>query len=530
MGDALSPVEPAAEERLAVARAPLGGCTALFDAVDAAVARAGVGDAQEARVRGFPHLRVNREVADVGAETLTLPRLEEWIREMAALDRAARAVELRNLPEAERATLEAATRATGIGTRGARGAGGAAGARGAAFADGPALADGPTSRDASGVSTADLQAALDDCRGRLVRADLAVPDTRDLLRARARVPDAYDDARRVLGFYAITRIPFAAGVRAWQADTEAAFATAPGQLPQLGTPVRYAPPPETTPLTPGEVATTLAFAEPGRLGLLRVPPEAQARLLAAYAPVFEVDTAGDFDRIGAPRWGQGGRIEVAAGAPVVYGRLAQTRYRGRALLQLVYAAWFDERPKSHPADPLGGRLDGLVWRVTLAPDGEPVVFDTMHPCGCYHLFFPTARAEIRPAPDSLDEWAFAPARLARVAPGDRVVVGVASGTHYVRRVGILRRGETLPGESVSGYRIADFDDLRSLPRPEGGRRSLFDPEGFVPGTERGERFIFWPMGVRNPGAMRQWGHHATAFVGRRHFDDADLIERYFTLH
>jgi hypothetical protein len=27
--------------------------------------------------------------------------------------------------------------------------------------------------------------------------------------------------------------------------------------------------------------------------------------------------------------------------------------------------------------------------------------------------------------------------------------------------------------------------------------------------------------------MRQWGTHATAFVGRRHFDDADLIERRF---
>jgi hypothetical protein len=29
--------------------------------------------------------------------------------------------------------------------------------------------------------------------------------------------------------------------------------------------------------------------------------------------------------------------------------------------------------------------------------------------------------------------------------------------------------------------------------------------------------------------MRQWGTHATAFIGRRHFDDADLIERRFEL-
>jgi hypothetical protein len=29
--------------------------------------------------------------------------------------------------------------------------------------------------------------------------------------------------------------------------------------------------------------------------------------------------------------------------------------------------------------------------------------------------------------------------------------------------------------------------------------------------------------------MRQSGHHATAFVGRRHFDDADLLEKRFVL-
>ena len=63
----------------------------------------------------------------------------------------------------------------------------------------------------------------------------------------------------------------------------------------------------------------------------------------------------------------------------------------------------------------------------------------------------------------------------------------------------------------------------------GQRRSLFDPDGVVRGTERAERFLFWPMGIANAGAMRQWGRHATAFIGRRHFDDADLIERRFDL-
>jgi hypothetical protein len=28
--------------------------------------------------------------------------------------------------------------------------------------------------------------------------------------------------------------------------------------------------------------------------------------------------------------------------------------------------------------------------------------------------------------------------------------------------------------------------------------------------------------------MRQWGRHATAFVGRRHFDDPHLLDAYFS--
>ena len=72
----------------------------------------------------------------------------------------------------------------------------------------------------------------------------------------------------------------------------------------------------------------------------------------------------------------------------------------------------------------------------------------------------------------------------------------------------------------------DYDVLRSLPS-DNEYRSLFGTHGLVAGTERSERFLLWPMGIRSPGAMRQWGRHSTAFVGRRHFDDAFLIESLF---
>ena len=84
-------------------------------------------------------------------------------------------------------------------------------------------------------------------------------------------------------------------------------------------------------------------------------------------------------------------------------------------------------------------------------------------------------------------------------------------------------------DSLVHYAIQPYSELRSLQRPDGLRASAFGPDGLVPGTERAERFVFWPTGIDSAGAMRQWGRQATAFVGRRHFDDADLLEKRFRL-
>ena len=56
---------------------------------------------------------------------------------------------------------------------------------------------------------------------------------------------------------------------------------------------------------------------------------------------------------------------------------------------------------------------------------------------------------------------------------------------------------------------------------------MFDQYSLAPGSERLERFFFWPTGVLSPGGMRQWGRHAVAFVGRRHFDDPNYMDKMF---
>jgi len=458
-------------------------CAGWYVALDRAVDRAAVRDAQYDPVAGFPYLRVDRSFAAVRDRAAQSDAAyAAYVERLGELDLEAREHEIRNLP---RELLEEL----------------------AGFD--PVIA-----------RAAALQRTR-DC-GRLLRElDFARPEARPALLEHAAVPDEYSTLARVAGLYALTRHAFVPGIRRWEAETRAAFERRTDE----GMPgVRYAPPGSGA--TPRRaVAALLARAKLDPLRRVQLSERELDELAAVYAPSFEISVAGDYDRFGLLRWRRGAEMpEVDASRLVVYVQAAHARYGETSLLQLVYTIWFPERPPQGTVDILAGRLDGLVWRVTLAPDGEPLLYDSIHPCGCYHMFFPTPRARPRPAPDPLEEWAFVPQSLPRVADGERPVVTLASATHYIERVGLVRGAD-----SFTRYALHPYSELRSLPRLGGGSRSVFGPDGLVAGTERMERWFFWPMGVPSAGAMRQWGRHATAFVGRRHFDDADLLERRFEL-
>ena len=468
---ACATLETAPSARLGATDPALRECAEWFRDLDARVDAAGVRDAQERRIAGYPYLRANRLLASFREKAVRDEAvLRALVDRMQALDLAARGHESANL-----------------------------------------RAGSPLERGR-------------ECGALLRRADLADARLRRQLLERAAVPDDYSTASRVLGLYALTKWPFMAGVREYHEGVRAAFrkelAPPPG-----GTLVRFGPP-EAPPVARSALASMIGRAAENALGLSEPHGEALEALFAAHAPVFEIETAGAYDRPGALHWRAGDFVpSVNAAEPVVYRHLAWTRYRERALLQLVYTIWFSERPPESAGDILAGKLDGVTWRVTLAPDGEPLVYDSMHPCGCFHMFFPTPRALPVRAPHAGMEWMFAPQSLRAVADGERPVVRIATRTHYVERVTLAQHAV-----AAARYALRPYDELRSLPHPGGGSASIFGPgDGLVAGTERPERFLFWPMGIASAGAMRQWGHHATAFVGRRHFDDADLLEKRFVL-
>jgi hypothetical protein len=261
-------------------------------------------------------------------------------------------------------------------------------------------------------------------------------------------------------------------------------------------------------------------AERDRHGISRLPPSVVQQLFDAYAPIYEIDVVSDDDRIGTPFWSGQSEPSVDVCCPAVFRRISHTRFEGRTLLQLNYSVWFPARPSSGAFDLLSGRLDGITFRVTLGDDGRPLIYDSMHNCGCYHLFVPTTRLRRKGRAGGHEEPPFIAQQVEQ--RHGRVVLRIAHGSHYLQRLYF----DQSAGEGEV-YAMRDDDELRSLALANGGRRSLFASDGIVPGSERGERWLFWPMGIAEPGAMRQWGHHATAFVGTRHFDDPHLFERYF---
>jgi hypothetical protein len=506
-------------------------CADWYAALDTHTELAGVRDASAARIAGFPHLRVDRftaslqdtlplQTANPGAAAALVQRLQQ-------LDIDARRAEIANLPPQALAQL-------------------------AGSAELP-------------PQPAQVLQKTQDCAQQLSAYHLASAGQTTSLLERLLVPDDYSTGYRLLGAYALTRYPFASGIRRFEAQRSAVFASsnsAPSSsaAPKRSRPLRLSPPAPPAGLSPTEIRRMLT---PSAQDPLRIPaptPEQAQQLLAHFAPSFQLAIDSSDDKPGALVWRQGltadapDRLEVDTQTPVVYSQTAYTRYGPHSLLQLVYTLWFPARPvePGSKLDLLAGKLDGITWRVTLAPDGTPLVYDSIHPCGCYHMFFPSPAARAKPAPQPGIEWAYIPQSLPHLAAQQQLVVHVASTTHYIDRVSVepTSAAQGTPADAAH-YEWHSYDSLRSLPtsvfhavpaqnsQPPGSqapsqhaggqptRRSIFGPDGFIAGTDRGERFIFWPMGIPRAGAMRQWGKHATAFVGRRHFDDATLLQERF---
>lgn len=459
-------------------------CLDIFIAADQAVLAAGVMDTEAARIPGYPHLRVNRFLSsfrdEVNGDSYVF-----WLKQLQDLANKGWRVEIGNLPELPEQKLQKTLQAI--------------------------LSSQATTLD-----------ALQSCSGKLLQAQLENDGNQNALKRLATVADNYQDWKQAVGIYPLTALAFKLGIAHWHQKTRAVYRQPPKVLGQL---IRYEPP-HTELSTGAQAAEIITKSSKNPLKIPLPAAEDQQLLFNRFAPLFEIDVAANDDRIGYPVLQAEAAPWINTGRPAVFQHLSHTRLGDKILLQLNYTIWFPSRPKSSAFDLLGGRVDGITWRVTLLPNGKPWIFDTIHNCGCYHLFFPSQYARTIRQEAIFDESYFEPQQTFVIEQAMKPVLRIAATTHYIERVYFVPSH----ADRVIQYQWDDADSLRSLALNNGNRRSLFGPDGIVAGTERNERYLFWPMGILESGAMRQWGHHATAFVGRRHFDDARLFEEHYEMN
>jgi len=442
-------------------------CRARYLALDEKIDAAGVRDSGAHVIPGFPYLRSNRFLASFRNETADPARFDAWVDRLRRLDLETRDVELRNLGDTEAAAL---------------------------------------------------LSELERCGRAWGARDLADAPRRAQLRTRAAVPDNYSSWQRFLGLYPIAAPFMQRGVRDEQSKTRDDYARPLAALESPG-PLVLWPPAAARAVTPAETARWLA-ADTDPLGIPRLSDAQWQRLAAAHAPSWWVETGGEFDRPGTPAL-RDGALVFDVGRPVTHFLPSYTRFDGRVLAQLVYTVWFSGRPPKGTIDSAAGALDGVIWRVTLDTDGQVLLYDSIHACGCYHYWFPAKPLVRRPQHGLWEEPVLLPQDP---LPAGRLAIRIQSRTHFIRR--IVAPAMATAAETKT-YALADYRELLNLPQASGDSRSLFAGDGMVRGTERFERFWLWPSGVSSPGATRQWGRHATSFVGRNHFDDPGQLDRLF---
>lgn len=440
-------------------------CKTLFQTVDSMVVASGVRDAESSVVQDFPYLRINRFYAAFKNEINTDSDYHTWIKSLADLDEQARSIEIHNLPNVEQAQRVKA-----------------------------------------------MLPRLNQCRQVLIQAESMV--FKNKIIKQANVPDHYISWQRILGIYPISALFVLAGVDDWHEEVKASYAQPLAKLPISGTLARWSSRQSDAPLSPVDIRKILSDSEDA-LGIPKPSISQIDQLFQTFAPIWEIDVVDNNDKIGAPSRGDG-HLSVDTQTPVEYRKLSYTRYHNQTLVQLNYVIWFPARV-SH--DMYGGNIDGITWRVTIGPDGSIWMNDSIHNCGCYHQFYPNPMFRLRADPPNIY---FEPPLSPQPAPSSNpVILRISHLNHYIQRI----RHDSNPPSFIPMHSLA-YDALRNLQTPT-GLQSMFDAQGLVSESQRGERYFLWPTGVPSPGAMRQWGNHITAFVGSRYFDEPYLIESLF---
>lgn len=322
--------------------------------------------------------------------------------------------------------------------------------------------------------------------------------------------DEYSSLQRVIGLHALTAPLMRSRIEARQQALEAAYAQPVEQLAADAPLTLWTAKPEADLSLIENIYARVFPDELGFPGLV----DSQWRALAEYyAPQLWIETASEADRLALPVLTQDGPSADPA-RPQVHYHVGFTRFGGKPLVQIQYLFWFKGANGEAP-------LDGFVWRMTLDDQARPLVYESMHTSGRDHRWYPVQPLAVR---ERNGDAQGIPVIAPLPAPARLATARIKAGTHEIVRI---VEAQATKAQATQTYEIRRYDDLLAMPFPGGGKRSLFGPDGLVPGPHDGDPIGGFSSGIRQPGALRQLGRHPIAHVGRAHFDEPFLLESVF---
>ena len=454
----------------------------FFKELDRAVNADGVQERSSFPVGEFPYLRTNRFLVAMKNRIESKSEAEFWMEEMLRLGITTRRKEINNLQEKSLHKL--------------------------------AEAAGEKSDRVALIMRMIKSAEA------LASHDRQQPDFYQKVEEANTVPDEYSTAMRILGLYPLVAMPVTLAAQnanqkfiKWHQESKE-------NLPIEGKLVLYRPL-DNDGVSEKDVMSIFKTGRRNPFGLPVMDDKDILLLAQVFAPVIVQDVVADYDRFGEVEW-RDNQVTVDPSKATVYYYMTRSFVKQRPAFQINYVFWYSERSGDKSPAYEKGPLDGITIRVSLNHNGEIVMVDVMNSCGCYHFYAPRRGMVGIKKPSSQSLYPFVLTWLPDNYPENHLILRVNSGWHQIESL----YAEKIPVGSAT-YRLESYDVLESLPRPDGRMESVFDSKGIMKNSWRIEPYILFSMGIPRIGYMRQRNHHAIHIVGRTHFTDPDILDRYF---
>ena len=226
-------------------------------------------------------------------------------------------------------------------------------------------------------------------------------------------------------------------------------------------------------------------------------------LLSRYAPVFVAeDPNNKYNLIGTPaaRSDENGEEEIYVNPEkaTVYAEKREFKTSKSTYINLIYRIHFEEIPGGFIPFYIGkGENVGLIVVITLNSQNDPILYTTVHTCGCYLAFVPTSFLAVDEFPD---EWKKErqsvhsenlPGLLDyRESSADQVktMILLRRGSHRVKDIW-LSASDSLDRFNIIMGKIKPLASLEQLPLNAGETTSFYETSGPRKGYVKGSHKI-----------------------------------------